>query len=131
MRYSGEFVISRNDRKVILLNAVFVIQSSLKIRRGLSVRAAALRKILRRTKLSIRIDVFIRRYVHSLQAYECNPCKLQYSQGTLSATESGRAVPYPDVARWVRAYGLIWGVGRQAATGRFGAGCSRCSANRV
>ena len=67
-------------------------------------RAAALSEILREIKLNIWIKVFFRRYVRSLKEREWNHFKFKYSRRTLKrAAESERAVPCPDVARWVSA----------------------------
>jgi len=53
-------------------------------------RAAALSRILRKTKQNIRIKIFNRRYEHSLK-YEWNHFKFKYSWRTLSAVENRKA----------------------------------------
>ena len=76
-------------------------QASAANRNDSSLRAVAHPEILRKINLSILVQHFVRRYVHSLKAHEWNHFELKYSQRTLSAAESKRAMPSPDVVSWV------------------------------
>jgi hypothetical protein len=64
---------------------------------GSSIRAAAFPEILRKIKLHIWIKAFVRRYVLSLKEYEFSHFKLKYLWQTISAAESKKTVPCPDL----------------------------------
>jgi hypothetical protein len=60
-------------------------------------------KLWEKIKLYIKIEYFIRRYVHALTEHEQNQFKLQYSQWVLSNMDSEQSVPCPDIMWFVNA----------------------------